>query len=219
MRNDWVLVLAAIVICCAGCATPSGSDAQHSSVEPTDTALIEAAANGRARDARAILDKAPELITATDSDGFTALHLAARPGSNGVYRFEDYSATVALLIARGADVNARSEKYSMTPLHSVTSYNIPSGNLTFNGRPYQAYLREMQLRSLDLLLENGAHVNARAVKNMTPLHWAAVCGHPNMVRVLLANGADAAAQTTDGKTPLDLAREEQYSDIVELLEE
>jgi hypothetical protein len=58
--------------------------------------------------------------------------------------------------------------------------------------------REMAL----LLIERGADVNARDLDNgETPLHAAALNGDVELVRLLLARGADPLATTHDGATP------------------
>ena len=51
-----------------------------------------------------------------------------------------------------------------------------------------------------------------------PIHWAAQEGHPECVRVLLEHGATPNHRNNSGKTPLDLAREGNKQNVVELLE-
>ncbi len=56
--------------------------------------------------------------------------------------------------------------------------------------------------SVDLLLENGAKVNAKNKKKATSLHMAAQEGCQDCVDALLAAGADINAQSITGDTPL-----------------
>ena len=49
-----------------------------------------------------------------------------------------------------------------------------------------------------LLLRGAAHLGN--VNGSTPLHWAALNGHLETVRVLVEGGADVRAQNEDGKT-------------------
>ncbi|XP_004427492.1 PREDICTED: ankyrin repeat domain-containing protein 49 [Ceratotherium simum simum] len=53
-----------------------------------------------------------------------------------------------------------------------------------------------------LLSEKATHVNTRDEDEYTPLHRAAYGGHLDVVRELVAQGADVHAVTVDGWTPL-----------------
>lgn len=80
-----------------------------------------------------------------------------------------------LLIAHGADVNARDTEL-LTPLHSAADYDLPP--------------------MVDLLLEAGADPNARDFEGTTPLGQAAVVGNIDMIKSLIKYGGDP--QTFDG---------------------
>jgi TonB family protein len=69
----------------------------------------------------------------------------------------------------------------------------------------------------ELLLANGAQVNARSSIGYTPLHWAAEKDHKDVVELLLAHDAVIDAKNNEGKTPLHLAVTNSHKDIVELL--
>ena len=58
-----------------------------------------------------------------------------------------------------------------------------------------------------LLLDAGASVDPRDVRGFTPLMWAAGTDHPepNVVRALLAAGADTSIQSTAGESVLNWA--------------
>ena len=67
-------------------------------------------------------------------------------------------------------------------------------------------------------LDDGANVNAKDGSGMTPLHWAIECGHPDMVKLLIAKGADMHIVTAvSHQTPLHLAAALGHRDIVTLL--
>lgn len=79
-------------------------------------------------------------------------------------------AAVKELLAKGADVNAKTQ-YGATPL----SYACDRGNLEI----------------VKLLLEHGANVNVKdTFYKATPLTWASSKGHGEIVRALLVKGAE-----------------------------
>ena len=93
------------------------------------------------------------------------------------------------MVQNKANVNAktgnRSRPENATPLHDVA----------ING----------DFEIADLLLQNGAEVDAVASYNQTPLHFAADQGNLKVVEVLLKYGARKDVKDWDGDTPLDLA--------------
>ena len=69
------------------------------------------------------------------------------------------------------------------------------------------------------LIENGAVIEAAVEPTgKTPLHVAVQGEHIEVVRVLLEAGADPLAEAVKGYTPLDLAYQFSYDDIVALIE-
>lgn len=113
--------------------------------------------------------------------GRTPLHYAA-----GVYRAagpRKHLEVAKLLLAKGADVNARAQG-GYTPLH-VASGNYGNGHVAA------------------LLLANGADVNAKDRRG-TPLAAAALAGKLEVVKLLLSQGADPNVVDSNGHRPLDL---------------
>lgn len=68
-----------------------------------------------------------------------------------------------------------------------------------------------------LLLQRGAHCNARTPGGATALHRACYCGHVAVARLLLAHGADPAAADGDGRTSLHKAAERGHRELCVLL--
>ena len=72
--------------------------------------------------------------------------------------------------------------------------------------------------TVKLLVEKGADVNAKDTnEGFTPLMMAAALNQPEIVKILLANGADKEAVDDDQDKAIDHARNESLSEIVELL--
>ncbi|MDB4789796.1 ankyrin repeat domain-containing protein [bacterium] len=89
-------------------------------------------------------------------------------------------------LAAGTDVNTKDDAHGgTTPLHIAASV----------GRKEIA----------ELLIVNGAEVNAKIGGGSAPLHFAATQDHKEIVELLIAKGADVNAKIEDGRTPLDMA--------------
>ena len=73
-----------------------------------------------------------------------------------------------------------------------------------------------QSQVAELLIAEGADVNAKNVVGQTPLHWAAMAGHKEIIELLIAAGADVNAKDA-GTTPLDVAEEFNLSELASIL--
>ena len=168
------------------------SDAQALARETRSLDVFEAAAVGRADRVRELLDSDPSLVGAWSPDGFQALHLAA---------FFGHADAAEALLEHGADpgIVSRHEFIKVTPLHSAVASEGAE-----------------DVRTVEVLLAHEAPVNARAEGGGTPLHSAAYNGNGAIVERLVAHGADPATANDDGKTPLDLAREQQHEDVLKI---
>ena len=131
-----------------------------------NTPLILAGSYCDPRSLQILLDHGAD-VHATNLAGATALVRAASDPDK-----------VALLLARGAEVNVRSA-LGNTPLHLAA-------------RPAISY------RAVALLLEHGADPNATNHWGATPLMAAAAGGDIETIRLLLARGADVNAQPGAG---------------------
>jgi ankyrin repeat protein len=118
--------------------------------------------------------------------GDTALHLAAAG-----HRVE----IIRLLLAAGADPNARANHRRSTPLHYAADGYI-------NGPAWDA---RNQVKAIRCLLDDGAEINAQDKNGATPLHRAVRTRCPSAVRCLLRAGGDPARKNKSGSTPFHLA--------------
>lgn len=151
--------------------------------------IFEAAAIGEVGRVAALLDADAGLLDAASPDGFSPLGLAC---------FFGREAVSALLLARGADVNAVSRNaMGVGPLHSAVT-----GNHTALART---------------LIGAGADVNAAQQGGFTPLMGAAQNGNAELVRLLLSHGAVPGAVNGEGLSAADLAQEEGHGEVLILL--
>ncbi|MFD7628520.1 ankyrin repeat domain-containing protein [Streptomyces sp. NPDC059851] len=168
-------------------------------MEMTDQ-LVCAAGNGDVSVVAQLLGEGAE-VDAPSSDGRTALDLAAHAGHTGVLR---------VLLAAGADPQQDAGEYGeSTPLnlaamhgHTAVVRTLLEAGATTGA---QGRLRHTPLvlaatataqghpQTVDLLLHHGADING-AMKDKTPLEWAAAFGQVRMLHHLLALGATPTAK-------------------------
>jgi ankyrin repeat protein len=157
------------------------------SAATVDVRLIDAVKAGNAATVRALV-KDRALVNATEADGTTALHWAARL---------DRAELVQTLIRAGAQVNVKN-RYSVTPL-SLASVNGSAA-------------------VVDALLKAGADANTVGTDGETVLMLAARTGNPDAVRLLIERGANVnARETWHGETAVMWAAAEDHAAVVSLL--
>ena len=156
----------------------------------TDLTIYEAAATGQRDVFQYQINTQPQMLNEWSSDGFTLVGLASFFGEKEI---------VEILLDRNADVNIPSNNdFRVTPLHSAAAVS--------------------QYEIAELLLKNGAKVNAVQMNGVTPLHSAANNGDLDMVKLFLENGADKNLRMKDGKLPIDLARIKGFTAVIQLLD-
>lgn len=179
----------------------------HARAKSGFTALMFAATKGDIETVKVLLAAGADVNEATPKDG-SALVLASAGGHQAVAEF---------LLDEGANPNV-ADGFGLTALH----YAIQRGVSFLTG---VQYLSDYRLRPSDLtdlvkaLLAHGAKPNAQVTKGFpgdtrgtdppvvriagaTPFYLAAVAADPELMRILLAAGADPLIATNAGDTPL-----------------
>ena len=182
--------------------------------------FLQSVEDGNLDEVKALLKAVPGLISIKESGGWgeTALHKAVGKGNVEM---------VKLLLASGADVNAN-DANDQFPLFDAVNRDREEivGILLSNKAAINATntpgkstaLHVAQSKNVaELLLRNGANINAKTPIGVTPLHNAASKGRLAVAETLLAHGADVHAKTENGHTPLAYAEREKKSDVAELL--
>jgi uncharacterized protein len=158
---------------------------------------------------------------ATDADGNTPLHHAARSSDPGV---------AALLRDAGAELDVANHD-GVTPLGmacAAGNWRLARFLLERGAKPQvagaapallaAAGTEEDDAAGVQLLLKHKARVDARDAGDRTALHEAALAGHAEIVAVLLAAGADVHARDARERTPWqEAARSGQLAALERLL--
>jgi ankyrin repeat protein len=138
---------------------------------------------------RNLVRDSPDLVFRKDEDGFTPCSLAAANG---------YKEMAELLLASGADVNAKDNSES-TPLHQAVA------------------AREQHPDLVEMLIACKADVNAADTNGLTPLHYAALADNGKAAKLLLTHGAQLDVKDkVDGDTPLIIAAGKGYKTVAEV---
>jgi ankyrin repeat protein len=151
------------------------------------TALMYSAVTGDAPTVHTLLARGAA-INARATNGWTAVMIAAVNGHTHLVRD---------LLYAGADPNI-SDIYGWTPLMRATNEN-----------------RDAVVRELLKIKETD--VDAKDEHGDTALHHAAVKGHVEIARALLARGAKVQSVNVDGRTPLMIASAQGYAQLAKIL--
>jgi len=126
-------------------------------------------------------------VNAKDDFGHTPLSNASLVGLTEI---------VKLLLAKGADVNAKDD-FGHTPLREASDnghYEVVKLLLANGANDYNGGLIGSagfgNIEFVNLFLSKGADVNAKDNNGITPLYKASSMGHYEVVKLLLANGAN-----------------------------
>jgi ankyrin repeat protein len=208
------------------------------------TPLHAAAEQGESAVAEGLILKGAE-VNARAANGQTPLHVAAARGSYGtlevllkhkadpnakdhqrrtpVQLAIGYDGAVSTLLAAGAEpsdilVAAFAGRADLVKGFITRDKNAVAAKTPDGDTPLHLAVCLGHLKVAEILLDNGADVNARDSSQITPLHRAVTLAGPEMVALLLSRKADRGAKSWNGKTPLDFARERDRTEIIPLLE-
>lgn len=211
----------------AGCAPSTASSPAPSAAAAAtpEEQMVEAITAGDADAVARLLEDglAPDADLTPGGDLLTPLHKAV---------VEDQTAIVTLLLAAGADPNARAG--GLTPLmlaatsaspETVTALLDGGGDATLqNGRTWGMYVihyaaRRGDVTVLSIILERSGGIDIPDLTLTTPLMYAASFGNLDATVYLLEQGADPFLIDENHATALDWAVEGGYDDISAVLQD
>ena len=192
----------------------------------TDQALLTAASRDNAAGVTAALD-AGAAIDARDTHGQTALLFAVQRGDLALAR---------ALIGRGADINAEALNHDTPWLLAgalgrteILAAMLDTGNVNYSirnrygGNALIPACERGHFETVRLLLER-SQIDVNHINNLgwTALLEAVILSdggarHIEIVRMLLAAGADPNVADKDGVSPLQHARDRRYDAIAALI--
>lgn len=134
----------------------------------------------------------------TDRTGRTPLHFAPK--------MRDAALIIPLLVRAGGDLNARSdEPGAITPLLSAIETYLEGPDRSAAGNVIRVMVRY------------GADINGTDSNGATALAIAAAHNRPELIKLLVDLGADPVKRLSNGRTPMDYAREANALDAIQFL--
>lgn len=174
------------------------------------TALFDAVKDGQHKIIEMLLQDGID-VNATARDGQTALHLSAEYGHEAVTQILlEYGAQVDLRMRPGkADKNGNCPG-GRVPLHyaainghlgiinMLLNHGADASSQSINLRtPLQEAIAEDRTAAATLLIKRRASLTISDHEDWTPLHCAAYKNNLDIVKTLIASGADLEARTSD----------------------
>lgn len=207
------------------------------------TDLISAVRAGDAAAVARLLAHDPDLVSARDEEGVSALLLARYRSDRAVMdallavdpEMDVFEAAaygyLDRLSERLADDPGRATAFGadgFTALHLAAFFGKveiarvlldagarvdADGRNAFANQPLHAAAAGRHIEVCRVLLAAGADVNATQHGGFAPLHSAAQHGDDGLVELFLSAGADPAATDASGRTPADLATTAGHEDV------
>ncbi|XP_026674113.1 uncharacterized protein LOC113465041 [Ceratina calcarata] len=168
-----------------------------------NTLLHYAVQNCRLKVVKYLIAKGADVNAKTNLDR-TPLHLAVANKCKDI---------IEILLKNGAMFNAV-DKMNKLPWNMTNDEHIVE-LLTVTGKLFKAVNRG-DLNNVEKYIKAGAFVNAKDVKNVTALHYAAWKGYDRIVDILLENAANPNV-IINGFTPLHYAAKFSHFKVVTLL--
>jgi len=198
------------------------SGADPSSLDQSGFSCVHyAAASGNLQILQYLSEKGGDMYT-KDPRGATPLHHACYAGRSAVVRF--------LVESIHSDINTRTslgyaplDRAAIKRNTSIVQYLIRKGafikyQINTGETPLHFACYSGDIASAEILLNaDPSLLEIKENRGYTALHYAAWYGHIELIRYLRSAGADTAALSETGETPIELARKAGNTSVVDLL--
>lgn len=118
-------------------------------------------------------------------------------------------------------ISAMALCFSLVALHAETSIKMPSNHQTafkVKVSPFCVSIAKGDFETVKKLVELGADVNQKS-EGMTPVMYAAKYNRTDILKLLIANGANLKAKSDKGMTAIKYAELHKAHDAKAILEE
>ncbi|XP_043944651.1 ankyrin repeat, SAM and basic leucine zipper domain-containing protein 1 isoform X1 [Protopterus annectens] len=152
------------------------------------------------------------LMYAANVANFELMRVLLDRGANASFSKDKYSVLMAACNARSV------EEKIVKCVELLLSRNVnPNVSNSVLMTPLMLAAKEGYTQVITLLVAHGAEVNAQDINGYTALTWAVYCEQKSAILKLIEFGADKTLETKDGKTPAEIARRKQNSEVFALL--
>ncbi|MHC1696952.1 MAG: ankyrin repeat domain-containing protein [Geobacteraceae bacterium] len=196
-----------------------GADVNYSDVEYRITPLHNAVHFGYGEVTKLLLEHGAD-VNAKNVEGNTPLFAAVH---------QQHAEITDILIRKGADVNAKN-KYGYAPIraasrtgNSKTLKMLIQGGADVNARddqgstPLHVAVAEGNADTVKILIDNGADIDAVGAFGDAPIHSAVAYRQIKIVEVLVSEGASLTIRDKRGNTPLDIAEQNDYAELIAIM--
>ncbi len=150
--------------------------------------LLYVADSGSIADVKKLIEQKNADVNFYNEEGVTALMFAAQAGHDTIVKY---------LISKGANVNSKSTYFQFSPLIST--------------------IKNDYLKTAEILIRNGANVDAQDVFGRTALHYTAMYGFDASADMLLYYDANPEIKDVTGYTPVCYAVEDIRDTVLSIL--
>lgn len=166
-------------------------------------------------------------VDASDDEGWTGLHWAANNGHVELVKLLlKNSADVSLIDQNGRTAKSLAATPEINELIPLSDPSSDSGEMDVIPMSTDEVVEapdiwdaaeQGKIEQIHQFIRAGVDVNTVGMWDRTPLHWAALAGQTEVIKILLSMGASAHYQDDEGWTPFHWAVNNSHLESVQLM--